>query len=202
VLRLQEGDTLELINGKGWLAKGTISSLEKDKAFIEITSSTHTVPTKPQVTLALAILKASHLEYALEKAAEVGAYKFELFFAEKSEKKGLSDQYKTRLYEIVKNACKQCGRLFFPEITIKKDLAVCLETVQGTCFFGDPQGKTIKTLPPFENACLFVGPESGFSQREKELLLSKNAQGISFHTNTLRAETAAVIGTYFLLCHG
>jgi 16S rRNA (uracil1498-N3)-methyltransferase len=200
VLRSQEGDEIELINGKGWLACGTITSLSKSRAEIEIKSCKQAAPCTRPVTLCLAVLKPSHLEYALEKATEVGAFGFELFFAEKSEKKEISPQYKTRLQEIVKNACKQCGRLYMPEIAIKQEIKECLEIPFDALFFGDVQGFK-REMPTYQTACLFIGPESGFSKNEKELLILKKAKPLSFHPNTLRAETAAIIGTYTLFCH-
>jgi 16S rRNA (uracil1498-N3)-methyltransferase len=200
VLRIQEGDTIELINGKGWLAMGVVANLLKDRAEIDIVSSKQALPSKTTLTLFLAVLKPSHLEYALEKATEVGAGDFVLFFADKSEKKEISVSYKTRLQEIVKNACKQCGRLFLPEITIKKDLSLCFDLPFDALFYGEMQGSGYISRV-HQKIGLFIGPESGFSQNEKELLIAKNALAISLHPNTLRAETAAVIGTYSFFCH-
>ena len=56
-----------------------------------------------------------------------------------------------------------------------------------------------------ESILLFVGPEKGFSDQEKELLEKKyQAKGIRLSQNVLRTETAAItaaaLGSYFLDC--
>ncbi len=87
VMRCRVGDTVELINGKGTLAKAQISKLfEKEAHLTVLEQEEHEKPLK-KITLALAILKPSHLEYALEKCCELGVDRFVLFTASRSEKK-------------------------------------------------------------------------------------------------------------------
>lgn len=47
-------------------------------------------------------------------------------------------------------------------------------------------------IPDYENVNIFIGPESGFSENEYELLKNYNCEFISINANTLRSETAAV----------
>lgn len=200
VCRCQPGDEIELVNGKGELAIASISQISKENALVKIISIKKEQAFPFTITLALAFLKPSHLEYAIEKATEVGVSAFWLFPGEKSEKKEVSAQYLKRLQAIIQCATKQCGRLFTPELHIKPDLRSCCPSGL-PIFFGD-FGDNVKPLSQVpltsSDVCLVVGPESGFSNPERKMLYSLKATPISMHPHTLRAETAAVAGSLLL----
>ncbi len=208
VCRNKPGDSIEMIDGKGSLGLGRVRSLSKESATVELLS----LESKPRpdfvLTLFLALLKPSHLEYAIEKATEVGAMRFELFVADLSEKKAVSAQYQERLHTIILNATKQCGRLFLPELHIHESLfheslfhkSLPADFADCQLFFGDldPEAQSLESLSLTRNVGLVVGPESGFSKYERAKLLEMNASPLSLHPYTLRAETAAVAGTLLL----
>jgi 16S rRNA (uracil1498-N3)-methyltransferase len=195
-MRQRVNEEIECINGQGELATATIQQLGDKQATIQLTSVTRNSPHPFSITLALAYLKPSHFEYALEKATELGVDRFLLFNADRSEKKAISDNYLQRLNTIVLSATKQCGRLFLPRIEVKGTLKACLE---GNIFFGDLESTkrlSEQTLP--NHITFVVGPEAGFSEKERTLLLQHKATGCLLHPNTLRAETAAVLGPALL----
>lgn len=200
VCRGQCGDEIELINGKGELACAAVSHLTKEKAIARVTSVHKEDPLPFTITLALAFLKPSHLEYAIEKATEVGVSTFWLFPGDKSEKKQVSEQYLKRLETILLGATKQCGRLFAPTLEIKKSLRECSDPSH-RLLFGDLNSQTIPLSQATNlgtNVCLVIGPESGFSENERKILLGMKAVAVSMHPNTFRAETAAVAGPLLL----
>lgn len=195
VMRGKVGDEIECINGKGLLGQGVVKRLSKDEAEIELLRKEIEPPLPFSLTLALGLLKPAHLEYALEKATEAGATRFYLFQADRSEKKEVREQYIKRLEAIVQGATKQCGRLYLPEIYLKQSLDECIE--KNATFFGDLEEKKsgIPTTLPSNDITIVIGPESGFSEKERGRLLSKQAKPISLHPYTLRAETAACCAT-------
>jgi 16S rRNA (uracil1498-N3)-methyltransferase len=90
------------------------------------------------------------------------------------------------------NALKQCGRLFLPQLLLKPSLSHW-EKPSGSLFFGD-LSKAPKLSGPFsDSVTFFIGPEKGFSPAEIAHLKTFSAHGISLHTHTLRAETAAIV---------
>ena len=199
VMRQKKGDEIELINGKGQLATGNVADIEKRQATILITNVQNDMLCDFSLTLTLALLKPTHLEFAIEKAVELGVTEIVLFAGKRSEKKEVSDQYMIRLTSIIISACKQCGRLFLPKLVIKKSLKECLAPEQ-PAFFGDIN-KDARALTSFSEeiknkrmANLYIGPESGFSEDEIKLMQNAGFHGISFHPNILRAETAAIAG--------
>lgn len=198
VLRGAPGDTIEVINGKGALAHATVSSIGKNH-FDACVTTCENAPSPPFVlTLAIGFLKPSHLEYALEKACELGSSRFLLFEATLSEKKAVSPTYFQRLSSIVEAATKQCGRLYLPEIIVKNKMLECLDA-KSAGFFGDfgPEAAPVHMLDLSnkKDVTVFIGPESGFTDEERRALISHQCRPISLHPNTLRAETAVVAAT-------
>lgn len=198
VMRQKEGSSVELINGQGQLALGSVNAIQKKAAVIGINSVTD--DTKPTfcLVLALAFLKPNHLEFAIEKAVELGVTDIWLFPGTLSEKKEISEQYLVRLNSIILSSCKQCGRLFFPNLEIKKRLQDCKIESKSVAFFGDVE----KEAPPLRSYAslitqdatiiFFIGCESGFTDKEIDFLKAQKAHGVRLHQNILRAETAAI----------
>ena len=199
VLRAQKGDTLELINGQGQLARSIISDLKKHSAELEITQILEEKPAPSPLILAQAIPRMNHLEWIIEKGTELNATSFWLFPGYLSEKQGLSDSQHTRLEHLKISAMKQCGRLDLPTILLKPPL---LEWTlpQGTLLFGDTidDAPYLWDLPlsiPLPSpVILFIGPEKGFSLKEREFLIQQlHCTRMRLHPNILRAETAPLV---------
>ncbi len=197
VMRKSSGDTIELIDGQGRLALAHVTEQDKQKSIIHIDSLTEQPPPLCRIKLVLACLKPSHLDFAIEKSVELGVDDIWIFEADRSEKKGVSENQRIRLNSIIIAATKQCGRLFLPKLFIKEDLQSCLSSTENAlCLYGNPiasrdiHNTLKKQASEKKHISIYIGPEAGFSKREEELL-SKYAQAVCFHENILRAETAA-----------
>jgi len=190
VMRVQEGEAVELVNGKGELASAKVVSLHKEYA--ELAVESHSFQgAGPEVVLAQALPRSSNLDWIVEKGTELGASAFWLFPGDLSEKKDVSENGLERLKALTISAMKQSGRLWLPRIEIKPKLAAW-GPVEGTLLFGDLSQEAKKMAPPLEAPIVFfVGPEKGFSKREEEFLRGA-AKGVRLHDNVLRAETAAI----------
>ena len=184
VMRLALGETAEIINGKNILARAKIESIEKRETHLTITSN-ESFPPRPGPTLAIAYLKPSSLELAIEKCTELGASSFHLFPAELSDKKSLSENNLRRLHTLLISATKQCGRLDLPSLALYPSLQDLPLPENAT--FGD----LTSTAPPKNTTYFISGPESGFTPSELSHLHA-HATGISLGPNTLRAETAPI----------
>jgi 16S rRNA (uracil1498-N3)-methyltransferase len=190
VMRGKVGDSIELVNGKGVLAKGVIGTLLPDAAVINIVSSSPDSKKRPQIILAQAIPRQNHLEWIIEKGTELGVTSFWLFPGERSEKKEYNEK---RLKHLTLSALKQCGRLFLPTIEKKPSLP-SWKPLNGSLYFGDFEGGKFLPKPAAEPIIFFIGPEKGFSISEIGILQNNlKAQGVRLHENTLRTETAAVV---------
>lgn len=196
VMRAEVGDALELVNGEGSLATGRITGLEKKKALITLTDCTQTQRSAHRVILAQALPRMNRLDFIIEKGTELGMDALWLFPGERSERKELSEHQLDRCKGIAIAAMKQSGRLYLPDITAKPHLAKW-GLPAGSLFFGDLSCEALpfKLLwsekPPAESI-FFIGPESGFSDREEATLRGWQARGVQLHQNILRTDTAAL----------
>lgn len=192
VMRKREGEGVELINGKGFLASARIESLNKLYAELFVIKTKETKPALPSLILVQALPKLSHLELIIQKATELGVSTFYLYPSTLSEKKELSQNQKKRLQQILIGAMKQCGRLDLPEIKWG------FPKLEGNVYYGDltekaPPLSKVGDLP----ATLIIGPEKGFTQEELKSL-RKQGQGVSLGPYILRSETAALAGLAIL----
>lgn len=186
-----------MINGRGQLAEAHVARIEKKKAVLRITKVEESPPSPLKAILVQAIPRINRLDLIVEKGTELGMSELWLFPGEKSEKKKLSEQQFNRLKTISISAMKQCGRLYLPPITIHPPLAKW-ESYPSPSYFGD-LSETAPTIfeewqkkPPSNELYFFIGPESGFTNREVELLKENQAKGVSMHENILRTDTAAI----------
>ncbi len=187
VSRTPMGGLVELVNGRNQLAHARL--LDPDHLQIEqITEK----PPPRQIVLGLAIPKMNHLEWVIEKGTELNATAFWLFPGMLSEKESLSPNQLDRLRALSIAAMKQCGRLDLPAIEIKPPL-LKWEKPAGTLIFGDLEAPYLwdLSLTFSDPIIIFIGPEKGFDPKERAFLQqSLKAQGVKFHSNILRAETA------------
>lgn len=193
VMRAKPGKCIELVNGRGQIARATLTALHKKSATAHVEEIEELPFPQYSLVLAQALPLPSILPWIIEKGTELGATAFWLFPGEKSKSIYLSDNQRRRLYQTTISSMKQCGRLYLPSIVEKPRLIDWQEPLQGSLFFGDPTSSIAISLPPPGDIVLFIGPESGLSINEVEFLQkSLNVKGIRLHPNTLRTETAAI----------
>ena len=186
VLRVNVGDPIELVNGKGELAHAIY---DDPITILSVDSAPKDLPTR---ALIQAIPEKSHLEFILEKGTELGITDFYLFPATRSKLKELSPNYITRLEKILLSSLKQCKRLFLPKLHIN----VAPPYVK--LYLGDPKGEPF--TPSKDSSGFIIGPESGFTPEEIESFKSKqHAVPTKLSNNILRTETAATVAS-FLIC--
>jgi len=194
VLRLDEGDTVEVTNGKGKLATGSITSISKHAVEAVLETTTEHTQTK-EIHLWQALLRPSKLDLIVEKGTELGVTHFHFFKAEHSEKDALNPHQQERLRTLAKGGCKQSGRLFVPELFF----TTSVEEITGG-FFGDISSDAPHILTMDVSSVLhFVnGPESGFTEKEYSLFIEKSVKGVSLSDAVLRTETAAIVAAAFM----
>lgn len=194
VMRVDEGEEVELVNGRGALAKGKVIAVEKRRAELEILDCEKHPVGKARLILGVPLMRPAKLEWVIEKGTELGADAFWIYPAEGSEKEGLSENQRERLKTIEISAMKQSGRLDLPEIWVL-DRFEDLFSKPATILFGDtgPEAPYLWAEPArLERPLIFItGPEKGFSQKELKLLNLKG-KGVRINKNILRAETAPI----------
>lgn len=195
VMRVEVGEEVELVNGRGAIAIAEVESISKQAAILKVISANKTPMPSSQFILAVPFMRPQKLELIIEKCTELGASAFWLYPALHSDKDDLSPHQLERLQHIAISAMKQCGRLDLPQMKVLAHFEELFEC-DLPVFFGDTRKKAA-TLIKQENFVFISGPEKGFSEKEVKILEQK-ATPISLHKNTLRAETAPIAALLLL----
>lgn len=199
VMRSQMGDHIELVNGRGTLAKARIENIGKKIALLNIDSIIQQELQPCRIILAQALPKPNRLDFILEKGTELGVDSFWLFPGNNSIKKEFFPHQVERCRQLTIAAMKQCGRLFLPSIKIKPPLEKWNPLEEAVPYFGntEPEAPLFETFAPSirqsNRPILFItGPESGFHEKEMAALKKLSAQGVKLHKNILRTDTASL----------
>lgn len=206
VLRLKEGDRLIVCDGSMHEAEAIVTSLGKDTVEISLGEiRRNTAEASRKVIVYLSILKGEHFDMALEKATECGVSEIVPLITERTVKQGVREE---RAQKILKEAAEQSGRGKVPLLHAQRslqDAVMHAELANTTNFFyhetGEPLDMLRSVIAPEDSIGIFVGPEGGWSApeilfMERQLMDGKNFKIVTLGKRTLRAETAAVVGTY------
>ena len=212
VFRLEDGSRVEALDGKGH-ARVTTLRKRGGQVFLEATEgeaihadalpSAQTVP----ITLELAVLKGDAMEWAIEKAVELGVTTLCPLLTDHTvvqvKSKG-PEVFQGRWQKIADQALKQCGRLqaleVLPPVALDEWLprSHVSETAPRLWFEESSRERTplLNTWLDASQAqsfSLLIGPEGGWSAQEKELLeRTAHTHAVSLGPLVLRAESAAL----------
>jgi len=159
------------------------------------------------LTLALAVGKGKKLEEVVEAATALGARRILPFVGEHSVARRENPKLTERLQTIAIEACRQSGRTcppeVFPTAASLEEVLIRPDIQAGPLFLLDEAGgldpiEAIASRGPMASAALFCGPEGGWSERERELLIGVGAIPISLGPRILRTELAAIAAVALL----
>jgi 16S rRNA (uracil1498-N3)-methyltransferase len=206
VLRAQPGMEFDVIaGGRAWLAR--IASIDRDSVHFTLLEELETTPALP-VTLLLSIFKFDRMEWAIEKAVELGCSRILPIIAERTEKHLAQAAGKRveRWRRIALEAAKQSRRSDLPEIAEPSRLAAIPATVEETSPLrillseteeDQPLLRILKERPERSTAAaegimLAVGPEGGWTAAEIALFTRSGWHSASLGSRILRVETAVI----------
>lgn len=199
VLRLKQNAKLVLFDGKGNEYSAVIEEVNKRNAFVKIEEAIDTkTESELSIHLGLGISKGERMDFAIQKAVELGVTEITPLFSEHCVVNLDEKRIQKRLNHwkgIIISACEQSGRNVLPQLNTVTTLTKWSEALQQTCIVFDPMAtKTLKQVAPENNAInLVIGPEGGLSAKEiSELEKNPNCQAVKFGPRILRTETAAV----------
>jgi 16S rRNA (uracil1498-N3)-methyltransferase len=205
VLRMKRADTLAIMDGKGNLFEASIEKLHSKEVKVRISKSITPALSSPiEISLGLAVIKSHSMDYLIQKVTELGISSITPFYSERTVTKLRRDQLTNKMdrwTEIMKSACKQCGRPIlpnlkppspFPELTKKTPAKKTLKIILWEDEDKTDLKKVLRSTSPVSHILAIVGPEGGFTQSEINLAREAGFQTISLGSSILRTETAAV----------
>ena len=198
VLRRRIGDPVVVFNGDGSEYVGRIISIDgKDRCSLELDSvETPDTESPLAITLNQAIARGERMDYAIQKAVELGVTVVQPVFSERCEVRLSEKRAVKRLAhwrQVAISACEQCGRIQVPEILPPLALDR-LETEVALNLYLDPQAELTPgrmSIPDPPRLSLVIGPEGGLSDGEIAALDRAGFIGLKLGPRVLRTETAA-----------
>lgn len=196
VLRFRADQEAVLFNDTHERLFKIVEITAKEAHLIHITDFERKTPRK-DIYLLWSLLKKDKNDWVLQKCTELGVSHFVPLLADRSEKTGFNVE---RAEKIVVEAAEQCGRSDIPDVRepINIDTAIKELGDKATLYICEQDGSDSSDDAKGPLAVL-IGPEGGWSDREKLLFTENNLKHLNIHDFTLRAETAAVTASSKLL---
>lgn len=201
VMRLREGDRCVLFNGDGHDYRATIVSSGKRDAQAHIDDAQWLDNESPlAITLLQGIARGEKMDLILQKATELGVSAIIPVNAERTEVKLDAARAEKRLAHwrsVVGSACGQSGRARIPALTPPQSLAVAVDTLPADTLrlTLDPLGAhrlASLSQAPANGVVIAIGPEGGWSPRDRQQLQEAGFQGLQLGPRILRTETAGL----------
>ncbi len=197
VLRLRRGDECILFNGRdGRDYRSRILQIDKQQVVAEILAQTEAEAEADfRIHLILGISRGERMDFAIQKAVELGVYSITPVFTRRSVVKLKDRRLERKIAHwqgIVNNACEQSGRRRLPHLHRPCLLNEWFDSSSNTAVLLDPlSSRSLKELKPANNEIRFlVGPEGGFDPQEREQAYASGCTGITLGPRILRTETA------------
>lgn len=199
VLRHGAGDRVALFNGDGRVYMGTLLSPAKAKGLkISIEDvDTPSVESSIDIHLVQAIGRGERMDWAIQKATELGVMKITPMMTERVSVK--LDQKRTdgrldRWQAIAIHAAEQSGRTQVPIIEPPLTLQAWSIPKDQPCWYLDPMAqKSFHDCSATQACTLIIGPEGGLSSKEVTHLSDQGAVGLRLGPRILRTETAGAV---------
>ena len=204
VLRMKEGDIINLMDGRGSFHEAEITTASNHRCLYRILSSCEqTRPWAGKIHLAVAPTKLNdRIEWLAEKATEIGWDRVSFLNCQFSERRNIKTE---RIEKILVSATKQSHKAWIPQVdemlSIKEfgnssgnddtDRFIC------HCYEGEkPHLKDV--VKKGRNCIVMIGPEGDFSVEEVALAEQYGFKPVTLGTSRLRTETAALVAVHLM----
>lgn len=196
VLRMNEGDTFHITNGKGYIYKAKIIDANHKKCKAEVVSSTKKHQKMYWFHLVVAPTKNNdRFEWFLEKATEIGVNEITPIICDRSERKIVKPE---RMKKVIQSAMKQSLQAHMPKlnpaVSYKEFIASSPDGLLFIAHCDDEEKLELKRrVAPDKDVTILIGPEGDFSKEEIDLAYEMGYLPVSLGQNRLRTETAAIV---------
>jgi 16S rRNA (uracil1498-N3)-methyltransferase len=217
VLRVEAGQELTLFDGQGTRAEGVVDAVTKKEVTVRITARETVPPPAVEITLIQAVCKPDRFELILQKATELGVRRIQPVVTQNASlPAGKIEKMAERGESIIRNAAQQCGTAWLPDFQGLEKFPSILPNIGNydVAFIGSlhPDAKPFKeafrnlskaagtaairtaSVPLALHVALLIGPEGDFTVEEVHAAVAAGAIPVTFGSQILRTETAAIFG--------
>lgn len=204
VLRLKEGDEIDVVDGKGTMFKCSITLAHSKHCAVEVEEQIVMLPHwGAKLVIGVAPTKnLDRVEWLAEKCTEMGIDRLIPLRCRYSERKELKTE---RLQKIMVSAMKQSLKAVLPQLDemmlVRDVIEMPFDGQKFICYCDDSVERRLlsKEYTPSVDALILIGPEGDFSKEEVDLALKNGFVPVSLGDSRLRTETAAVAACF--TCH-
>jgi len=195
VLRIEKGQKYEIFdNREVWLAE--VDAAQRDLVTFRALERLDAPEPPVHTALYVALIRFERIELLVEKATELGVGSI-VFFAAKRSEKGLDRAASKRMERwrrIAREASEQSRRVRLPEIAGPIAFQEALDAAEGLRLLLDesPDPRPLLAALPADRVSVLVGPEGGWTDRERTLAQESGWRSVSLGSSILRTETAAI----------
>lgn len=194
VMRLGCGESVRIVDGLGQEATAEIRRADPKQVVLRLGTARAAAGEQSTIgRIGLPYLHAAgRMDWAIEKATELGAAAFEIYRGTRSVPR--MGEKCARWARVAKAAMKQSGRAVWPSVRFHDGLAALLaEHPAAGLIVADPHGGILSRRVLPDERLLLVGPEGGWTEQEEALLTERRAMRVGLGPHRLRAETAVVV---------
>ncbi|WP_339846828.1 16S rRNA (uracil(1498)-N(3))-methyltransferase [uncultured Halopseudomonas sp.] len=198
VLRLAPGAAIQVFNGSGHEWPGEVTAVAKKQVTVRLEPAQPGLSESPlKVHLGQAMSRGERMDWAIQKAVELGASEITPLFTERCEVKlqgERADKRQAHWQQIAISACEQCGRSVVPKVHPPTALNVWLADLQADLklVLHHRTEQSLESLQRPDELALLIGPEGGLSIEEIEWAHHSGFKSARFGPRVLRTETAPV----------
>jgi 16S rRNA (uracil1498-N3)-methyltransferase len=200
VLRLKVGAALVVADGRGGEYVGELRRVDRREVVVSLLEHRVVECESPiNVNLVLGLSKGDRMDFAVQKAVELGAATVTPVWTARSVVKLDEERARKRQahwMEIARSACEQCGRNMLPTIAVPTSFTDWLATRNDALGFilapQAPVGLYGISVGSGSEVNLAVGPEGGFEAVEIEDAVAAGMTPVTLGPRVLRTETAAI----------
>ena len=209
VLRVKQGQALQLFNGSGREFNAHVDALTRKSVRVLITEEVNsTVVESPlHTTLGIAISKGDRMDWVIQKATELGVNVIQPLVTERVDVKLNAERREKKFVHwqaTLTSACEQSGRCVLPSLQPLKSIDEWLPNDNSDCKLilrakadSFEQVKSDFTSTP-QSASVIIGPEGGLSPEEITAAVAQGYHPVGFGSRVLRTETAPIVALSIL----
>jgi 16S rRNA (uracil1498-N3)-methyltransferase len=199
VLRLNAGDVVHVIDGKGGLFEAKIEKADARACLLKIIRLLPSAPARNyNIHIAISPTKQiDRFEWFVEKAVEIGVDTITPLLCQRSERRVLKAE---RLHKLIISTMKQAMVSRLPvlhELTCFDDFTGSFLPSLPNCFIAHCHESDRLPLNlaivPNKDITILIGPEGDFSSEEVMQAIKFNFLPVSLGSNRLRTETAGMV---------
>ena len=199
VLRLRAGQSLRVFNNSGAEFEARLVTAHRHRVELAIAAAVEkNSESSLQISLVLALSRGRSMDYAIQKAVELGVYEIVPVFTEFANARLDPGRLKNKMAhwrQIIIGASEQCGRNRLAILHEPRSFARGIGHNGPAARLIFHPGRAVsmaRANPEDRSLALILGPEGGFSAAEIELAKRQHCMVSGLGPRILRAETAVV----------